>query len=245
MSATNISIQPSSPLSMSDTESEFSSSQSLRERQPYPFNLHTTSDTFSKTCNKPPLPSDFTRNTSLESQRQYKTPAKRLSYLRERKIIGRNEESQIIDGLQYLLVTQHHATFYYLKEKKSKKTIKFRIPYSMELNGITLDVDGLCSIGEKWLVDIGVCQKSSEKDKSQKRIQRSKEAEVNGAFICILDSLGYTLDFKKLKEKVGRKTTPFLKTIALTFPDGTICSIEDVKLWGMQYDLLLNQQDVC
>ncbi|ELP84074.1 hypothetical protein EIN_212840 [Entamoeba invadens IP1] len=175
--------------------------------------------------------------------KHYKTPLKRLNYLRERKIMGRNEESQIIDGLQYLLVARHNAVFYYVKEKRSKKTIKFRVPKSMELNGVKADLEDLCKIGEVWLIDNGFCSRCAEKNESQKRLQRSKESEMNGALISILNSLGYSFQFKKLKDKINRKTTPFVKIQTINYPDGETHQVEEIKKFGKLYDQIMMKQN--
>ncbi|BFU18620.1 hypothetical protein EHI8A_161500 [Entamoeba histolytica HM-1:IMSS-B] len=236
----------------STTESELTSSASNKETHPVPPFENPIGNTKLPTLpsfngiNNPFRCPNVVVNDDLNDKplgSKFKTPAKRLSYLRERKILGRNEESEIIDGLQYLLIIRHHAVFYYVKEKRSKKTMKFRIPHSMELNDMKLGINELCEIGEKWLVERGLCERCLEKEKSQKRIQRSKEAEVNGALICIMDSLGYSFEFKKLKDKQNRKTTPFVKTVSITFPDGVNYSVEELKKVGRQYDAIMLQQD--
>ena len=112
-----------------------------------------------------------------------------MNYLRERKIIGRNDESMIINGLQYLLVVNHDVKITYLHEKRSKKTIKFRIPYSLDFGSTSMSMEELCQYGEDFLVKLGVYEKNGERDKSQRRIQRSRESEVNAGILCIFEML--------------------------------------------------------
>ena len=190
------------------------------------------------------------QETSKDSEekkpiKQFKTEPRRLTYLREKKIFGRNEESEIINGLQFILVNNHGASFDYVKEKRSKKTIKFRMPYSMTFESNTFSSTLLAEMGEQWLIDRGLCMKCNEKVLTAKRIQRSKEAEVNGGLICLLHSLGYDFDFKKLKDKLDRKTTPFVKISHFKYPnDKEWRNVEELKKLGRKYnDVMLMQED--
>lgn len=190
---------------------------------------------------------EVARATSEESQmkRQFKTEPRRLTYLREKKIYGRNEESEIINGLQSILANCHGAVFYYVKEKRSKKTTKFRMPAEMIFDGCRFSSDQLAEMGETYLVDNALCERCDQKSATTKRIQRSKEAEVNGGLLSILYSLGYVFNFKKLKEKNDRKTTPFVKITGIKFPtEKEFRSVDDLKKMGKEYnDVMLSKED--
>lgn len=189
---------------------------------------------------------EFYKDSSEEKKpkKQFKTEPRRLTYLREKKIFGRNEESEIINGLQYLLANYHGAIFDYVKEKRSKKTVKFRMPYSMTYEGITYSSLVIAEMGEQWLIDRGLCMKCNEKIVTAKRIQRSKEAEVNGGLICILHSLGYEFEFKKLKDKLDRKTTPFVKISQFKFPnENEFRSVDELKKLGRKYNEVMLMQE--
>lgn len=191
---------------------------------------------------------DETENTincqiKEKQPRQLKTEPQRLNYLRERKVIGRNEESQILNGLQYILVMKHDVQFEFKQEKRSKKTTKIRMPLYMTFNGIKMSIDQIRQFGKFWLVQNGYSLTADGNDNSLKELQRTKEAEINAAIIHMLDSFGYTLKFKQYIEKAKRRTSPFIKVLSLYSPHGFHYTTETLKRLGKTYDLIFKNMD--
>ena len=184
-----------------------------------------------------------TQPKEIKQNRQLKTQPERLDYLRERKAIGRNEESQIMNALQYILIMKHDVQFEYKHEKRSKKTTKFHCPQTITYNGIEMSMESMRQFGILWLTQNGYPLTADGNINSLKELQRTKEAEVNAAIIYLLDSLGYSFQFKQWKEKLNRRTSPFIKVLSLYSPHGYHYTTEILKDLGKLFDSLYQKTD--